>query len=79
MMLVNHHQSVSKRSKVLDKASSAKSQSAPIITTDTLRSHKSLLIDKKAQEIFLRKNFFLNRGLNLENLPTKDLYTCKVR
>ncbi len=44
---------ITKRSKVLDKASSAKSLTAPIITTDTLRVIKSLLIGKKLKKYFL--------------------------
>ena len=43
---------MSKRSKVLDKASSAKTQSAPIITTDTSRVNKSRLIGKKLKKYF---------------------------
>ena len=39
--------SISKRSKVFDKASTAKLHSAPIITNDTLRVNKSLLIGNK--------------------------------
>jgi hypothetical protein len=39
---------IAKRSKVIDKASTAKSLPVPIITSDTLRVNKSLLIGKKA-------------------------------
>jgi len=39
-------------SKVIDKASSTKSPTAPIITTDTLRVNKSLLIGKKLKKCF---------------------------
>jgi hypothetical protein len=44
--------SIAKRSKVIDKASTAKSPTAPIITTDTLRVNKSLLIGKKLKKYF---------------------------
>jgi hypothetical protein len=44
--------SIAKRSKVKDKASTAKSPIAPIITTDTLRVNKSLLIGKKLKKYF---------------------------
>jgi hypothetical protein len=43
---------IAKRSKVIDKASTAKSPTAPIITTDTLRVNKSLLIGKKLKKYF---------------------------
>jgi hypothetical protein len=43
---------VAKRSKVIDKASSAKSPTAPIITTAALRVNKSLLIGKKLKKYF---------------------------
>jgi hypothetical protein len=43
---------IAKRSKVTDKASIAKSPTAPIITTDTLRVNKSLLIGKKLKKYF---------------------------
>jgi hypothetical protein len=43
---------IAKRSKVIDKVSSAKSPTAPIITTDTLRVNKSLLIGKKLKKYF---------------------------
>ena len=43
---------IAKRSKVIDKASSTKSLTAPIITTDTLRVNKSLLIGKKLKRYF---------------------------
>ena len=43
---------ITKRSKVIDKASSAKSPTAPIITTDTLRVNKPLLIRKKLKKYF---------------------------
>jgi hypothetical protein len=43
---------IAKRSKVIDKASTAKSLTAPIITTDTLRVTKSLLIGKKLRKYF---------------------------
>lgn len=41
-----------KRSKVTDKASRAKSQNSPIITIDSLRVNKSLLIGKKLKKYF---------------------------
>ena len=44
---------ITKRSKVIDKASSAKSPTATIITTDTLRVKKSLLMGKKLKKYFL--------------------------
>ena len=44
--------SIAKRSKVNDKASTAKSPTAPIITTDTLRVNKSILIGKKLKKFF---------------------------
>ena len=44
--------SIAKRSKVIDKASTAKSPTAPIITTDTLRVNKTLLIGKKLKKYF---------------------------
>jgi hypothetical protein len=43
---------IAKRSKVIDKASTAKSLPAPIITSDTLRVNKSLLIGKKLKKYF---------------------------
>jgi hypothetical protein len=43
---------IAKRSKVIDKALSAKSLTAPIITTDTLRVNTSLLIGKKLKKYF---------------------------
>jgi hypothetical protein len=43
---------IARRYKVIDKASSAKSPTAPIITTDTLRVNKSLLIGKKLKKYF---------------------------
>jgi hypothetical protein len=43
---------IAKRSKVIDKASSAKSPTAPIITTHALRVNKSLLIGKKLKKYF---------------------------
>ncbi len=43
---------IAKRSNVTDKASTAKSPTAPIITTDTLRVNKSLLIGKKLKKYF---------------------------
>jgi hypothetical protein len=43
---------IAKRSKVIDKASTAKSPTAPIITTDTLRVNKSLLMGKKLKKYF---------------------------
>jgi hypothetical protein len=43
---------IAKRFKVIDKASSAESPSAPIITTDTLRVNKSLLLGKKLKKYF---------------------------
>ena len=43
---------IAKRSKVIDKASTAKSPTAPNITTDTLRVNKSLLIGKKLKKYF---------------------------
>jgi hypothetical protein len=43
---------IAKRSKVIDKASSAKSPTAPIITTDTLRVNKSPLIGKELKKYF---------------------------
>jgi hypothetical protein len=43
---------IAKRSKVIDKASTAKSPTAPIVTTDTLRVNKSLLIGKKLRKYF---------------------------
>jgi hypothetical protein len=54
-MRVNHHPlnlSQRDRSKVIDKASTAKSHTAPIITTDTLQVNKSLLIGKKLKKYF---------------------------
>jgi hypothetical protein len=44
--------SIAKRSKVIDKASNAKSLPAPIITSDSLRVNKSLLIGKKLKKYF---------------------------
>ena len=41
-----------KRSKVTDKASSAMSPTAPIITSDKLRVNRSLLIGKKLEKYF---------------------------
>jgi hypothetical protein len=43
---------IAKRSKVIYKASTAKSLLAPIITSDTLRVNKSLLIGKKLKKYF---------------------------
>jgi hypothetical protein len=43
---------ITTRSKVIDKASTAKSPTAPIITTDTLRINKSLLIGKRLKKYF---------------------------
>jgi hypothetical protein len=43
---------IAKRSKVIDKASTAKSPSAPVITSDTLRANKLLLIGKKLKKYF---------------------------
>ena len=43
---------IAKRSKIIDKASTAKSLTAPIITTVILRVNKSLLIGKKLKKYF---------------------------
>jgi hypothetical protein len=43
---------IAKRSKVIDKASTAKSLPAPIFTSDTLWVNKSLLIGKKLKKYF---------------------------
>jgi hypothetical protein len=64
--------SISKRSKVFDKASTDKLHSAPIITTDTLRVNKSLLIGKKLKKYF--KGFGGALGTVIDYLLDHDTY-----